>query len=100
MELRWAVCLHRVCVRSGGETTVARSQRGGAGRSDAGDSPELGADRMTGGSAGAVPRLSGTAVRRRSGWHCTSSFGLTPLPRQVTRSQCDFGAGLEPWCFR
>lgn len=32
MELRWAVCLYRVCVRSGGETTVARSQRGSAGR--------------------------------------------------------------------
>lgn len=27
MELRWAVCLYRVCIRSGSETTVARSQR-------------------------------------------------------------------------
>lgn len=31
MELRWAVCLYRVCIRSGSETTVAGSQRGSAG---------------------------------------------------------------------
>lgn len=71
MELRWAVCLHRVCGRSGGQTPVARSQRGGAGRlrSDAGDSPEVGADRMTGVSAGTLLRLSSTAAPgTAAGW--------------------------------
>lgn len=112
MELRWAVCLYRVCIRSGSETTVACSQREvQAGCSaDAEDTLKVKADRMTGVSVGMMPpRLSSSCLgstaapqpgREQEGcwWKCTSSLELTLRPQQVKWSKWDFVDSLEPCC--
>lgn len=110
MELRWAVCLYRVCIRSGSETTVARSQRevqAGCGCWGQPEGQGWQDDRCQCGDDASSPvqlpprqRCRAQPGREQRGcwWKCSSSLGLALWLQQVKWSKWDFVDSLEPCC--